>query len=313
MGVVGNKTTMNERSRLAPRRFRGETLSLALGQARRELGGDAQVLRARKRWVRHEPFEVVAAPPAHFPLRASRAIDVAPPIAAISGTARVVAAVGPPASGKTTVLAQLAARATLGGGFRVGLIVLEPRGVGEPEPLRAFAELLGLPMAMAAGPHSLPAALATLPGRDLFLVDTPGISARDDRWISALTARLDETPPDETWLVLPATIAAGAASAVARRLGPLRPDRLAIAHLDQGRPEGWSDWLGKESLPVRAISRGPGLTDGDEARDVADLADWLGLSARPVIGLEAGFGRSSGNGRISRISDSSPSPPPADN
>lgn len=298
----------------SPRRFRGETLALALARASRELGGDAQVLGARRRRVRRDRFEVVAVPPPHIPLRSPGCLDVAPSIVAIPGTTRVIAAVGPPASGKTTVLAQLAARACLGAGKKVGLIVLEPRGVGEPEPLRTFAELLELPMAMAAGPRALPAAMESLPGRDLLLVDTPGLSARDERWVASLTARLNEWPPDETWLVLPATIAAGAAGAVARSLAPLRPDRLAIAHLDQGRPEGWADWLGKESLPIRATSRGPGLTDGDEASDVvADLADWLGLSARAGAGLEAGSTTMAGPGRISRTFGSSPRAGPADN
>jgi flagellar biosynthesis protein FlhF len=95
---------------------------------------------------------------------------------------RVAALVGPTGVGKTTTIAKLAAHAHLVERKRVAIVSLDDQRIGSTTQLRAYANLLELPLITATAAGGLPRALASVRDADLVLVDTAGISPgrRDD-------------------------------------------------------------------------------------------------------------------------------------
>lgn len=97
--------------------------------------------------------------------------------------------VGPTGVGKTTTLAKLAARA-VHQGQRVAIVTLDTYRVAAVEQLRAFADLLDLPLEVAFTPQDLRRALQQHRECDRIFVDTTGKSPLDREAIRALHGTL---------------------------------------------------------------------------------------------------------------------------
>ncbi|MCX7902343.1 MAG: flagellar biosynthesis protein FlhF [Burkholderiaceae bacterium] len=94
----------------------------------------------------------------------------------------VVALVGPTGVGKTTTVAKLAARfAVKYGTSALGLITLDAYRVAAPEQLRTYGRILGTPVHLAQDAATLRELLATMAHKKLVLIDTCGLSQRDER------------------------------------------------------------------------------------------------------------------------------------
>jgi flagellar biosynthesis protein FlhF len=94
----------------------------------------------------------------------------------------VYALVGPTGVGKTTTVAKLAARfAVRHGAQALGLITLDAFRVGAHDQLRAYGRILGAPVHLAQDMLTLRELLASMAGRRLVLIDTCGVSQRDER------------------------------------------------------------------------------------------------------------------------------------
>lgn len=91
---------------------------------------------------------------------------------------RRIALVGPTGVGKTTTLAKLAARAR-SRGERVAIVTLDTYRVAAVEQLRAYADLLDVPFAVAFTATDLRRLLAEHSACDRVFVDTTGRSPRD--------------------------------------------------------------------------------------------------------------------------------------
>jgi flagellar biosynthesis protein FlhF len=89
---------------------------------------------------------------------------------------RVAAFIGPTGVGKTTTVAKLAARATLLENKRVAIISNDDVRIGGTAQLRAYANVLGVPMTTPTAEGGLARALARFAAADLVLVDTAGLS-----------------------------------------------------------------------------------------------------------------------------------------
>jgi len=89
-----------------------------------------------------------------------------------------LALVGPTGVGKTTTLAKLAARA-VAAGQDIALVTVDTYRVAAVEQLRAFADLLGVPLEVAFTPADLRTILRRHHARDRVYVDTTGRSPLD--------------------------------------------------------------------------------------------------------------------------------------
>jgi flagellar biosynthesis protein FlhF len=104
---------------------------------------------------------------------------------------KIVVLVGPTGVGKTTTIAKLAAHFKLREGKRVGLITTDTYRIAAVDQLKAYADIMSLPLEVVFTPEELKQAVGRLNGCDLILVDTSGRSHRDAQRLSDLRAFLD--------------------------------------------------------------------------------------------------------------------------
>lgn len=201
------------------------------------------------------------------------ALPIAPPIAAVPGTRRVVALVGPTGVGKTTTVAKLAATFKLGQGLRVGLVTVDTYRIAAVEQLRTYAEIIDLPLAVANAPEEMRRAIDGLGAVDLVLIDTAGRSPRDEVKIRELADFLDAARPDEVHLVLSATSGERSLRAAVERFAAARADRLILTKLDEADGLGGVlAVIGQANRPVSYLTTGQAVPDDLEPADRRRLA-----------------------------------------
>lgn len=92
----------------------------------------------------------------------------------------VFALVGPTGVGKTTTTAKLAARCVMKyGADRVAMLTTDGYRIGAHEQLLIYGRILGIPVLPAGDAQALQQALAELRGKHIVLIDTVGMSQRD--------------------------------------------------------------------------------------------------------------------------------------
>jgi flagellar biosynthesis protein FlhF len=150
-----------------------------------------------------------------------------------SGRPLTIALVGPTGVGKTTTIAKLAAAYKLRQGKRVGLITSDTYRIAAVDQLRTYANIIGLPLKVALTPREMSGACSALADCDVILIDTAGRSQHDKGRLEELAAFVDAAMPDETHLVLSATVAEPVLSKAADRFAVLRPGRMIFSKLDE--------------------------------------------------------------------------------
>ena len=105
--------------------------------------------------------------------------------------AKFVALVGPTGVGKTTTIAKLAAHFRLREHKRVGLITIDTYRIAAVEQLKAYAEILSVPLEIVMSPAEMTAAVERMREFDLVLIDTSGRSQRDTNRLDELSEFLD--------------------------------------------------------------------------------------------------------------------------
>lgn len=146
---------------------------------------------------------------------------------------RVLAFVGPTGVGKTTTVAKLAATYALREKSRVGLLTVDTYRIAAVDQLRTYADIIGVPLAVAQTPNDVRHALSQFSTCDVLLIDTAGRAPRDAERIEELRALLDAAHPDEVHLVLSATASQSSLDHAAECFAPLQPDRIVFTKLDE--------------------------------------------------------------------------------
>ncbi|MBX6352312.1 MAG: flagellar biosynthesis protein FlhF [Thermoflavifilum sp.] len=214
--------------------------------------------------------EAPATPPADD--RASALLRRVPQRPGLGESARIIAFIGPTGVGKTTTIAKIAALQVLSGKRRVGLVSADTFRIAAVDQLRTYAEILGVPMAVAARPEEAESALAAVRHCDLVLVDTTGRSyARSEhvedtrRWMQALHV-------DEIHLVLAMTAKTSDLLRVARTLEPVRFDKFLLTKLDEtSSVDGAMELLWEIPRPVSYVTNGQNVPDDIEVADLDGL------------------------------------------
>lgn len=163
----------------------------------------------------------------------ARDLQLAGPIRTQPGDRRVVALVGPTGVGKTTTVAKLAAGFRIEARRRVGLLTIDTFRIAAVQQLKAYAEIMDLPMEVVERADEMRAALDRLGDVDLVLIDTAGRSPRSDARIEQLSGLLGEARPDETHLVLSATSSPESVASILDGFAPVRPTAAILTKLDE--------------------------------------------------------------------------------
>lgn len=116
-----------------------------------------------------------------------------------------LALIGPTGVGKTTTMVKLTAHLVRRGERRVGWVSLDNRRIAGSEQLVVYAGVLGIPCEEVDSKEGLYQALERFSSCDLVLIDTAGISPRDDKGLVELAQLTQHIPDIRRTLLLSAT------------------------------------------------------------------------------------------------------------
>lgn len=219
----------------------------------------------------------------------AREIRIGSPIRTQPGDRRVVALVGPTGVGKTTTVAKLAAGFRIQARRRVGLLTIDTFRIAAVQQLRAYADIMDLPMEVVEHEDDMPSALDRLGDVDLVLIDTAGRSPRSDARVDQLVNMLRPAQPDETLLVLSSTSSRDALEATIAGFAPVEPTSAILTKLDETPHLAGAlsalvdDGAGRGGLSLSYV------TNGQQVPDDISVADTDSLLRRliPATDMEA--------------------------
>ncbi|MGB7325555.1 MAG: flagellar biosynthesis protein FlhF [Rubripirellula sp.] len=169
----------------------------------------------------------------HLQRTIGRDLRIGSPILTQPGDRRVVALVGPTGVGKTTTVAKLAAGFRIEARRRVGLLTIDTFRIAAVQQLKAYAEIMDLPMEVVENESQMQPALDRLGDVDLVLIDTAGRSPRSDARIDQLVGMLHSAQPDETHLVLSSNSSASVIRSTLDGFAPVQPTSAILTKLDE--------------------------------------------------------------------------------
>jgi len=160
-------------------------------------------------------------------------IRVQPGLGRPDASPRITALVGPPGSGKTTTLVKLAVNYGLAGRRPVLLLSMDTYRVAAAEQLRSYAAILGVGFHVTETPASLAQAIEENRGKELVLIDTPGLGFGDMDTADDLARFLATRSDIDTQLVVPASMKPADLRRVVDTYEVFRPQRLLFTKFDE--------------------------------------------------------------------------------
>jgi len=177
-----------------------------------------------------------------------------PAAIANEGSPAIHVFVGPPGSGKTTVLSKWLAKSVLADGVTARAWRLDGRTANFPSLLDVYGEILGVPVGREWNVQQ------RLEGFDAGFVDLPGVNARDLAAIRQLCFRVETIPGARVHLVLNAAYDVSVMLAQARAFAALPVNDVIFTHVDEEKRlmKLWNVVLGT-NFTVRFLSGGQNI------------------------------------------------------
>jgi len=158
----------------------------------------------------------------------------------------------------------------------VGLITLDNSRIGAVEQLKTYARIIGIPMESAFGKREFKEAIRKLKDRDLVLVDTPGMSQRNEAGIRELRDVLGRMPGAEIHLVLSATSKQKDLEDMLDGFKALHVNHLIFTKLDESTTYGEViNQALSAKIPVSYITNGQRVPEDLEEASVTMLVDLI--------------------------------------
>ncbi len=175
----------------------------------------------------------------------------------------IIALVGPPGAGKSTTVAKLARHCQVAQKNRIALISLDRFRIGANGMLEIIARIINLPLTIVHDADELQSVLNDLVDVDVVLIDTPGLGGNLDQPIlDDVSALLRLADPDETHLVVNATVRDEVLAATVNTFLPLGVNRLLFTHMDEyGRSATVLNLLKQTQLPSSFYGDGLDIFD----------------------------------------------------
>lgn len=188
-------------------------------------------------------------------------------------TGGVIALLGPAGVGKTTSISKIAAAYAMRHGIdEVALITTDSYRIAGHEQLKTLGKILRVPMRVVTDQHPLEQVLEQLSNKKLVLIDTAGLSNRDQDFDEQMKI-LERLPVSVTrWLVLASTSQKRILEKAVEDYQTLRLDGCILTKLDECASLGEAlSVVVDAQLPVAYTTDGQNIPDDIERPRVADL------------------------------------------
>ena len=194
----------------------------------------------------------------------------------VKGKPKIAAFIGTAGVGKTTTLAKLATLQATRHRKRLGLISLDNYGVSATERLKAYAQIIGLPLEMAVNAAGLKKALKKFKDKDLILIDTPGINPGDHEEIHEIKAFFAKMTDLQIHLVLGATTKDKDLISATEAFKEIGVHRLLFTKIDESATSGnIINILIRMQIPLSFLCFGRRVPKDIEAGSIQKLVDLL--------------------------------------
>jgi flagellar biosynthesis protein FlhF len=192
-------------------------------------------------------------------------ITVAPRWDSLPGSQSVHCLVGPPGSGKSTMICKLAAQFNLREKSKVLLVSYDTVRLAASEQLRVYAKVMNIAFEAIQQASDLQKAIAKHPDASLVLVDTTGRPVKQGNVIEDLNALKKAAPAIDFHLVLSATEKLQALDSAVRAHSELGIRSIAFSRLD----DSWQfadafNIAAKWSVPLSFFGTGPEIPEAIE-------------------------------------------------
>jgi flagellar biosynthesis protein FlhF len=189
------------------------------------------------------------------------------------GACRRLLVVGPTGVGKTTTIAKLAGDLVLKQKRKVAMVTIDTYRVGATDQLKAYADLLDIPVEIAATPAQLAESLRRFSDADHVLIDTAGRSPADAARVHELKGFCRCAPGISVMLACAANAGRAEFAAVVERFSILPVEMAAVTKLDEcAAPGRLYGCLRRHRLPVAVVTTGQEVPADIAPATAQDLA-----------------------------------------
>ena len=196
-----------------------------------------------------------------------------------------VAVVGATGVGKTTTIAKIAAHAALVLRKQVALVSVDTYRVGALEQLRAYADLIQVPLTIARDAASFGKAIRTHANADLVLIDTAGRGPQDAEQVPTLTAMFAGYDV-RTCLAVAANTRRYEVRRVLERYRPLSPSAVLLTKLDESEVGGAVlNVTTGGPLPLSYVTFGQRVPEDIARAEPKSLAEFVLAAANAAAGF----------------------------
>lgn len=190
---------------------------------------------------------------------------------------KVVSFVGPTGVGKTTTLAKVcAAERMRNPNLKIGLITMDTYRIGAVQQLKAYAQIIKVPIKVVSSPEEFKDAINGYREMDLVLVDTAGRSQRDEMQMSELREFLGVGQDFTNLLVLSSTTKDGDLLEITKRFSTAKLDGVIFTKLDESTSYGSIfNHAIRFKLPLAYLTTGQNVPEDIEQASRERLIDLL--------------------------------------
>jgi flagellar biosynthesis protein FlhF len=198
------------------------------------------------------------------------------PIKMEQGKQKIVAFVGPTGVGKTTTIAKLAAIQAIKMRKRVALITLDNYRIAGIEQLKIYAKIIGIPIEIASTGKEFKECLNRLKDKHLILIDTAGMSQRNEYQFNELRIFFDKIHHVETHLLLSATTKENDLIDILARFKIFPISKLLFTKLDESTSYGnMLNQIIQSKIPVSYFTNGQQVPEDIEIATLERLVDLI--------------------------------------